>query len=410
MPPYVPWIQRPSMPTPRFASSASMGPDGHIYVVGGYQQIGFGTVKTKDVFEFAPEANTWSIRTTLPFEIYGNTSCVMGRKLYIIGGERNGTWNAPPYVLDRLVDVYELDLDSNTLITRASVPTTDPVNRADMAYPCACALDDNVYLITFDTGFLSITAWVWNQGTNTWSRIADSGISVGIPQGVAAIDGEIYIATMGDKDRSRILRLNPPTFTTLSLIPISDDPVFTGQYGYEYNQGGLPSKGSKLYPNGSFTGLPPSANGVSNIIWEYDIITNVFTTIPGRSNVYGIADQPEFAAGDSLVGCLGNSLFSMGGLHNTPSTSGIVYQPINGDPIPSRLIEPPYNSGNLWELDLSVISPVEPPIPSGDTGDSWYVGNNGVWRRGSPYVGPAGRHGRTYIGHGGVWTPANRID
>jgi hypothetical protein len=85
------WTTRPSMPTPRYQLAAVTGPDGLIYAIGGYNNLTAPGTTLDTVEVFNPATNVWTTAPSFPVPINGIAAAVGPDGLiYVFGGWAGG--------------------------------------------------------------------------------------------------------------------------------------------------------------------------------------------------------------------------------------------------------------------------------------------------------------------------------
>ena len=171
------WVTKTSMPTARFALSASVA-DGIIYAVGGNAGLGTGT----SVLEaYDPESDIWE--TTLPpmptpREVLASAS--VDGKIYAIGGR-----TSPGSGVLGTVEMY--DPSNSSWSTKSSMA----VPRVILG---AVAVNGKIYAIggaNFSAGQVFSTVEVYDPQTDTWTPKADMPTPRHSFE-IAAVNGKIY--------------------------------------------------------------------------------------------------------------------------------------------------------------------------------------------------------------------------
>lgn len=174
------WTQLAEMPTPRYAHAVVLGADGKIYAIGGYNSNGARAYHAT-VEAYTPSTNTWETLAPMPNTraLHSATVGVDGR-IYVIGG-----YNEPGGHL-RTVDVYTPS--TNTWTTARSMPTA----RYNLATALGDDGKIYAFGGTFNNEEQA-TLEAYNPTTDTWTSLDDmftprSGLAA-----VTATDGRIYL-------------------------------------------------------------------------------------------------------------------------------------------------------------------------------------------------------------------------
>jgi len=168
------------MPTARAWTRAAAGNNGKVYVAGGTDET---NIALNTVLEYDPATDTWTSRAPMPTarKDLGLAKAGNGR-LYAIGGRASSGDTSTP-----LATVEEYNPDTNSWATRASMPT--PRERAGVV----AGLDGKVYVIGGDNnGSLLATTEVYDPASDTWSVRADIPTARDLLTAVAANNGRIY--------------------------------------------------------------------------------------------------------------------------------------------------------------------------------------------------------------------------
>ena len=191
------WVQKASMPTARFAPTASVV-DGKIYVIGGYSN---DALKTNEMYD--PETDTWTTKANMPTARFGLGSAVVDRKIYCIGGDDGSVF--------RTNEMY--DPDTDTWTTKASMPT----ERNGFAIG---VVGDGIYCIGgFDRWgpvYHPQNNEKYDPFTNTWVSKMNIPVACGPEPGYGVVGNKIYVLCGSQTDKVQIYdaTLNTWTFGT----------------------------------------------------------------------------------------------------------------------------------------------------------------------------------------------------
>ena len=152
------WAEVASMSVARRLHAAAVV-DGKIYVLGGYD-AGAGSGQGLDSVEmYDPQTDSWQQKTSLPHAGSRHVAAVMGGKIYVSGGYRDGSEASTLLVFDP---------QANTWMELASMGTA----RADHA---SAAIGGKLYVFGgFSNGaerLASVEAY--NAISNTWAPVSD---------------------------------------------------------------------------------------------------------------------------------------------------------------------------------------------------------------------------------------------
>ena len=290
------WRTAAPAPTKR-TEVAAAALKGKIYVVGGFEEPGFGNFLnfaiTPTLQEYDPAADRWTARAPMPVGLHHVGIGVSGGKLYIIGGYKMSGLS----VWHPVATVYAYDPTADTWTERAPMPTPrgalsvteldgklyaiggydreaniaavevyDPeqntwAERAPLPTPrdhlATATVSGKVYVIggrlNGDYGRnLSLTE-VYDPGTDRWSRAADlptarSGITASVVGGrIYVFGGEATDGTFGENEA-----YDPARDTWQAMAPMPSARHGLGSavmHGSIYVISGGPT------PGGSFSNL-----------------------------------------------------------------------------------------------------------------------------------------------------------
>lgn len=173
------WSLAANMPTARFGASATLGPDGKIYVIGGHDGSGY----SNKVEVFDPSTNTWTTAADLPTARYAATAVTsIGGHIYVIGGFGSGG------ILDS-VEVYNPSTNTWTSAANMSTPR--------FGLTAVTGVDGRIYVMGGGNcnGCFSplATLEIYSPSSNTWANGADLPIALGGATAALGSDGNIYL-------------------------------------------------------------------------------------------------------------------------------------------------------------------------------------------------------------------------
>jgi N-acetylneuraminic acid mutarotase len=150
------WTTVASLPTARYNFAIATAPNGRIYAIGG-QSDNVGMLNTVEAYD--PSTNTWSAGASMP-TARNSPGAAVGPdgRIYVIGGWNNGSLNT--------VEAY--DPTTNTWATVASMPTARQ-NLAVVTGP-----DGRIYAIDGYNGSELNTVEVYDTTTDTWATVASA--------------------------------------------------------------------------------------------------------------------------------------------------------------------------------------------------------------------------------------------
>jgi N-acetylneuraminic acid mutarotase len=179
--PVTQWKIVASIPTARSGLAAVLGPDGHIYAIGGFANNRYlGNVEAYD-----PNTNTWLKLAAMPTG-RNSLAAVTGpdHLIYAIGGKNN------PGEGSRSLSIVEAyDPATNTW---ADVATMSYRRRGLAA---VLGPDDRIYAIggyTSDPGFLN-TVESYTPGAPNWTPVTPMPTTLSNLAAVTGLDGRIYV-------------------------------------------------------------------------------------------------------------------------------------------------------------------------------------------------------------------------
>jgi N-acetylneuraminic acid mutarotase len=162
--------------------------DGKIYVIGGtqYNTLTQERISIASVEEFDPQTSTWVRKTDMPTPRYALSSCVIGGKIYVVGGLISTFQMVTPALATQALEIYD--------------PATDSwEKKADMPEPRASAalavFKGKIYIFggtDYDSGLAKASIFVYDPDKGTWTTESDMPFKrLGLSASVA--NGKIYI-------------------------------------------------------------------------------------------------------------------------------------------------------------------------------------------------------------------------
>jgi N-acetylneuraminic acid mutarotase len=156
-----------------------------IYVVGGFEQLGFSNLMnlaiTASVEEYDPSTDRWTTRAPMPVGVHHAGIGVTGGRLYVIGGYTQSGLT----VWEPVATVYEYDPDADTWTQRAPMPTP----RGALS---VTEHDGKLYAIGgYDRKANTAAVEVYDPAGNTWAPRA----SLPTPRdhlATATVSGKVY--------------------------------------------------------------------------------------------------------------------------------------------------------------------------------------------------------------------------
>lgn len=198
------WTTGEPMPTARTGHKAVTGPDGRIYLIGGYSLDHGGHLNVLEIYD--PAANTWTTGSPMPTarQQFGAALGANG-KIYVIGG--SDEWRSG---IMTTVEIYDTATDS------WSVGSPMPTPRDGLG--AAAAKDGLIYAVGGWTGNYPFSGMVtdlveiYNPATDTWQTGPRLLSPTYGPGAVAGSDCRIYVVGGGGYSTSPLVqRYSPPT-------------------------------------------------------------------------------------------------------------------------------------------------------------------------------------------------------
>ncbi len=262
------WSSRQSMPGTRTAMDGEVI-SGRIYVIGGMAGTDDPAELKEEVWSYDPGSDKWDTSCSHlpePRALFGDHTCVLGGKLYVIGGTKP---NSEEPVYSARVDVY--DPVSDTWQSGADLPV--PVGGIGV-----CVLNGQIYVcggISRDHQPLR-SLYRYDPGTDTWHREPDMP-TPRYRHVAAAVEGKLYaMGGISDPSASAGLKLaevyDP---LTQSWSPISSLPT-------QICEMASCVQGEDIY---LFGGKVTLNAGILNTVLKYHISTDswrIVDNLPGQ--------------------------------------------------------------------------------------------------------------------------------
>jgi RNA polymerase sigma factor (sigma-70 family) len=292
--------------------------DGKIYVIGGAQEGFHLNIKPlSTVYEYDPNANTWSKKADIPTNRMTQRSCVVDGKIYVIGGWTDGGFTSAVEAYDSATDKWEKKTNISTKRAEFAIgvvngkiyvigghsgpdpqpalsivevydPKTDTwTKKADMptarSFITGSVVNNKIYVFGgADTNgvagpikFLS-TVEIYDPSTDTWTKGSDMpGPNVMLAS--CTVNGMIYI--IGGQDYNNILSsveiYDPANDTWLKGINIPIERCSVSNY---------PVIDGKIYCIGGI-----NFNGCRSDVWEYtpEILQSIVSAQGKLPNTWG---------------------------------------------------------------------------------------------------------------------------
>ena len=248
------WASKASMPTARSAFAIASFQD-KIYCIGGYALINNQglPVNVNEVYD--PTTDSWSTKAPMPTPELNVRANVIDGKIYVIGGNNNGTLNQ---VYDPLTDSWTIE---------APIPTAVSSYASAVAY-------GKIYIFT------SNLTQIYNPTNDSWSNGTPAPLPIilanaGVTSGVYAPE-RIYI--FGVNAQLPYWQLTTKGFITQSYDPKNDSwqtcsPMQNGRYDV-----GVASVNDLLFLIGGYT--TQSGSGLNpNPIYTYSTVNEQYTPL-----------------------------------------------------------------------------------------------------------------------------------
>jgi len=173
------WETLAPMPTARALHSAVTGPDGRIYVIGGYNEQR-GTLRTVEVY--TPSTNTWATAASMPSARYTLATAVGDDgNIYAFGGTINNESQAT-------VEAYNPTTNTWSTLDKMFTPRT--------GLAAVTAKDGLIYLIGGDDGrsiFPLTTVLTFKASTKAWSGVQSNLVGRSHLAAAEGADGKLYV-------------------------------------------------------------------------------------------------------------------------------------------------------------------------------------------------------------------------
>ncbi len=176
------WTPRINMPTGRWEFSTCVV-GGKIYAIGGAGPV-YQALHTVEVYD--PATNTWTTKSPMPTARQGLSTNVVNGKIYAIGG---GAASSAAYTsVETFSTVEEYDPATNTWTTKSEMPTARGFHSANV-------VNNRIYVIGGSPSAPSsgsvLTVEVYEPATDTWTQkgtmpaLRSAGFT-------SVVDGKIY--------------------------------------------------------------------------------------------------------------------------------------------------------------------------------------------------------------------------
>ncbi|MBI2863440.1 MAG: PQQ-binding-like beta-propeller repeat protein [Chloroflexi bacterium] len=171
------WSSMAPIPQARDQMGVAAGPNGKVYVIGGYNET---VVWTNQMYAYDPTFNNWAAVSSMPTARRSLAAAgAVNGKIYAVGGWDGGRYTGATEEYDPL---------NNTWVTRASMPT----GREGLGL--AGASDGKVYAIGgFGGSAISLSAVeAYNPASNSWEARASLPTARKGLSAAAALNGRVY--------------------------------------------------------------------------------------------------------------------------------------------------------------------------------------------------------------------------
>jgi len=285
------WTTAAPMPTARLGGAAVLGPDGLIYVIGGYKSMG-GVTGVVEVYN--PATNSWSTRAPMPTPRDGFTA-VLGPDdlIYTIGGHYD--YSVFPYVDGNSIKVEAYNSATNTWTAKPSLPNGRYRTAA------VSATNGKLYVI----GGYSVnpeetlsSVISYTPGASSWTTVSASMTTARDGHGaIATSDGRLY--AVGGYDGTN--ELNTFEYYVPGAISWNTLPLMPTARKYA----GTVLSGGKLYVIGGSAYLSANVR-YSKANEVYDPAANTWSKLP--SMPAGRFDHAIVTGSDGRIYIIGGTL------------------------------------------------------------------------------------------------------
>ena len=288
------WSTKAPLPTPRLAPAAVVGPDGRIWVIGGFTH-GDGASSVVEVYN--PQTDSWTTAPPMNRARYGH-SAVIGRdgRLYVFGGQYDAS--SSPFVdgVSKTAEVYDFTAQQWTNLPelpdgRMGASSAVLANESIMVFggisvnPISTLATPVIFSPSQSTWTSAPTPMVTGRNSHASAQLPDGRIFVagGFPSGGGrTASAEMFDASMGG-------------WSTLPQMPFAnaDASAAPGPAGLVYVFGGNAGSGDLGYTLvydvlgrqwKSAASMPTARRGTAAV-----------RTADGRIWVIGGAEAPNFS-------------------------------------------------------------------------------------------------------------------
>jgi hypothetical protein len=277
------------MPDQRQQFMAVTGPDGRIYVLGGYD-LELDLLNSVDVYN--PTTNTWSTAASMitARSLFGATLGADGR-IYVLGGSGQNS---------SLSSVEAYDPQANTWTHVTDLPT------ASQGGTAVTGADGKIYLLG---GFFPIPGvvpqvQVYDPTSNTWNFAPDLLTKLADASAALGSNGQIYV--FGGYDRTNILASvetlvtagsadsTPPSSSVSDLPRFETTSSFTVNWSGQDNTGGSGLAAYNVYVSdngGAYTLFQTNTTATAALFTGQDGHTYTFYSV-ALDNAGNVEDMP----------------------------------------------------------------------------------------------------------------------
>jgi hypothetical protein len=298
-------LNQGDMPTPRLGFSATAGPDGLIYTIGG---ISSGTV-TGTVEAYSPTTGTWTTMPPLPSPRYGACATTSGGLVYVMGGyapdgtllssvavfdPATGTWSTAPSMPTAAAysaattgsggTIYVIAgtdaTGSPTKLVQTFDPATGtwstaaPLSNPETGAAATLGADGNIYLTsgTNGGGQSPPGVAVYSPSTDTWKSAAQQPSKHTSLSAATGTDGNVYVFGTFDKATVTFQQMSSSGGTSPVIgvtVPYAGATAVTGSNGQIFIFGGVDSLGNPVgtvLAYGPSVGVSPAAGPPGTVV------------------------------------------------------------------------------------------------------------------------------------------------
>ncbi len=271
---------------PAQASVVASAFDNKVYVIGG----GTGAnpdARIDQLWAFDPQTQGWTQKATVPAPGVGSSfgsAALVGRAIYVFGGV-----TGPPGPITVTSTAWKYDIGGDTWTRIADLPTTNFGSAVG-------AIGGKIYLAS-GSGFLQQT-WQYDPATNTYTRKADAPAVAQARMHAAVLGGELHAFAGGFEGSAHIV-YNPVTNTWRSAAPMpftATDPAVGVLAGRAFVVGGRPIAHTQVYNPATDSWSQSSAIGLATGVDNTSgaVLGATFHLVGGFNGTTSISTHEQF--------------------------------------------------------------------------------------------------------------------